>query len=88
MDNRRHRQWLLAAIASLSIGLLVVVLVMLAAWDHNPQEEFHDVTGIRWRAWLTVGGSWLLVISVAAVLPCRALVALRTPKTAHRDAAL
>ena len=29
--------------------------MLYAAWDHNPQEEFHTDVEIHWKAWLPIG---------------------------------
>lgn len=40
-----------------------------AAWQHNPQGEFHDESGIRWGSLLVIGASWFLLVFV----PCAVL---------------
>lgn len=49
------------------LGLCLGALMMYAAWDHNPQGEFHDETGIHWLTWLGIGFSWLVAV---AGIPC------------------
>ena len=49
---------------------------MAAAWQHNPQGEFHDAVAVHWAAWLSVGASWLGVVGVVSALACRALLLL------------
>jgi len=49
------------------IGACFGAFTMYAAWDHNPQGEFHDETGVHWLDWLRVGFSWFVAV---AGLPC------------------
>lgn len=58
--------WLVAAGFCL-LGVVVAALMMYVAWEHNPQGEFHDETGIHWFYWLGIGFSWFATI---AGLPC------------------
>ena len=44
-------------------GLLLAGLMMYAAWQHNPQGEFHDETGVRWGYWLLLGFLWFIFIT-------------------------
>jgi hypothetical protein len=48
-------------------------LAMLAAWDHNPQGEFHELAADGSRLvhsgwWISVGLSWFLMIFVPLFL--------------------
>jgi hypothetical protein len=63
--SRGSRSWLPVA-AGLTIGLLAGVLMMAAAWEHNPQGKFRDEGGVHWGAWLGVGAAWLLVVGAVA----------------------
>jgi hypothetical protein len=52
-----------ALAAAILLALLAGALMMHAAWQHNPQGEFHELaadgtTIIHWFDWLMVGGSW------------------------------
>lgn len=58
--------WLVAGGFCL-LGLCLGALTMYAAWDHNPQGEFYDETGIHWLAWLGIGFSWFVTV---AGIPC------------------
>jgi hypothetical protein len=42
--------WLVAGGFCL-LGLCLGALIMFAAWDHNPQGEFHEETGVHWLYW-------------------------------------
>ena len=53
--------------AALATAILLALLrgtsMMYAAWQHNPQGEFHELaadgtTIVHWFDWLLVGGSW------------------------------
>jgi hypothetical protein len=50
-------------------GLLLGGAMTDAAWQHNPQGEFHDESGIRWGSLLVIGASWFLLVFV----PCAVL---------------
>jgi hypothetical protein len=57
---RRHLVWLLSALAI--VPAACAAWMMAAAWDHNPQEEFHGAAGIQWGPWLAIGLSWFLAL--------------------------
>ena len=61
------------------LGLLAATFTMSAAWDHNPQGEFHnEETGINWPGLLLVGLSWFaLVFTITCIL--KLLANLFTP---------
>ena len=48
--------------------MLVGGLMMYIAWQHNPQGEFHGTNGVEWSAWLLVGASWFVPVTVAAAV--------------------
>jgi hypothetical protein len=52
--------WIRSGIAGCVLGAMVAGFVMYAAWDHNPQEEFHGMNGIQWLPWFGVGLSWFV----------------------------
>ena len=44
-------------------------LMMFAAWEHNPQGEFHELAAdgsqlVHWGWWASIGLLWFLVIFV------------------------
>jgi hypothetical protein len=41
-------------------AVAIAAFAMYAAWQHNPQGEFHSVSGIEWKAWLGLGLFWFL----------------------------
>ncbi len=49
--------WLLAGI----LALMVSLLMLYAAWQHNPQQEFHSPDHINWRYFSILFGAWYLV---------------------------
>lgn len=50
------------------ISLLPASFMTHAAWQHNPQGEFHDAGVIHYGALLLVFGSWFMVVmGVASV---------------------
>ena len=66
METRLRRRILVSPGLGISVGALAAAATMAAAWDHNPQGEFHATGVIHWADWLFVGGSWFVVISLAA----------------------
>jgi len=61
-----RRRWSWAAGLSLVPAIAVAAFVMYAAWQHNPQEVFHERGRVFWGPWLTIGASWF----VAVFFPC------------------
>lgn len=60
--------WLVAA-GFCSLGIVVAAFMMYVAWDHNPQGEFHDETGIHWGSWLSVGfGGFIFIAGVPCLI--------------------
>ena len=41
-------------------GLLVAAAMMYVAWQHNPQGEIYDESGVDWGYWLIIGVTWFL----------------------------
>jgi type VI protein secretion system component VasK len=63
---------IVAALCS-ALGFAVAALAMYAAWDHNPQGEFHELADdgtrlIHWGAWAAVGLVWFVVVVVPLFL--------------------
>jgi hypothetical protein len=53
----------LILVAFTLLGLCFGAFAMYAAWQHNPQGEFHDETGVHWIDWLSIGGFWVAAIA-------------------------
>jgi hypothetical protein len=51
----------------------VAAFVMYAAWQHNPQGEFHSAAGVDWKAWLGLGLVWFLGVLLSGLLLAGAL---------------
>ena len=45
-----------------AVALGAAATAMYAAWQHNPQEEFHGAGGVEWGAWLFIGMTWFLAV--------------------------
>ena len=45
----------------LLFSLSIAAIVLMASWDHNPQEEFHSDVEIYWSEWLPLGISGFLM---------------------------
>ena len=56
------------AIAGALFGLVVAIPVMYAAWDHNPQGEFHNELGVNWGNWLLIGVTWFAPVAALVFL--------------------
>ena len=71
----RASQKVLLALAVL-FALAGAALMMYAAWDHNPQGEFHETDGsgtIHWLSWLPIGAIWFGACFGLAWLPASAV---------------
>jgi hypothetical protein len=44
-------------------GLIVTAIIMSIAWEHNPQGEFHDETGIHWGYFILLGAFWFFTVT-------------------------
>jgi hypothetical protein len=59
----KPRSLKLVTCIALTAGITFSAMAVGAAWDHNPQEEFHSADQVHWGALLSIGLSWLVVIS-------------------------
>jgi len=62
-------------------GLAAAALAMCAAWEHNPQGEFHELAAngsqlVHWGWWASIGLSWFLVIFVPLFVVAGSVAAL------------
>ena len=64
--NVRLPWYIIPILLGMLAGLVAALLLMSAAWRHNPQGEFHDESGINWIPWLSVGLNWFLVVGGVA----------------------
>ncbi|WP_338846300.1 hypothetical protein V8J88_21390 [Massilia sp. W12] len=62
-----HPLFLITAAIWLSVSLFVAGGVLYIEWIHNPQGEFHDITGINWGNWLPTGA--ILFVITGGPLP-------------------
>jgi len=51
-------------IISSTIGLILALLMMYVAWEHNPQCEIVDDGIIDFKYWIEIGLSWFIVAFV------------------------
>jgi hypothetical protein len=70
------RIWIRSAIAGCVLGIMVSGFVMYAAWDHNPQGEFHGTNGVQWLHWFGLGLSWFVPICVLITIVVGAVFSL------------
>jgi ABC-type phosphate/phosphonate transport system permease subunit len=86
MVNKTHRGLRRTVAIAASIATFAAVVVsafaMYAAWDHNPQGEFHETfrdgtTVIHWGDWLGIGLSWFLMVGVPIFLGAVGIGVLR-----------
>ena len=71
----RASQKVILALALL-FGLGGAAFMMYAAWQHNPQGEFHETDGsgtIHWLSWLPIGAGWFGAAFGLAWLPASAV---------------
>ena len=71
-----RRPWRTGVLAGIASGIVVGAFAMAAAWDHNPQGEFHDAGGIHWVGWLAVGLGWFLPVTGGVSVLAGALAAV------------
>jgi hypothetical protein len=57
------RSWKTSFLVAMSAGVSVGSFFMNMAWRHNPQDVYHDESGVQWGNWLTLGGSWLVTVT-------------------------
>jgi hypothetical protein len=57
-----------AIVAFTTVGAFVAAAMMYAAWDHNPQGQIHDESGVYWGYWLSLGSAWFIAIGVVPSL--------------------
>jgi hypothetical protein len=64
--NRCRKPNLLVALTVVSVvlGVLFAGFFMMAAWNHNPQGEFHSEEGIQWANWLEIGIAAFVVAEI------------------------
>jgi len=51
-------------IISSTVGLILALLMMSVAWEHNPQCEIVDDGIIDFKYWIEIGFSWFIVAFV------------------------
>ena len=61
-QKKKYRPWKIGGICGSLSGLAVAAMVMLAAWDHNPQGTIHNESGIDWVYWLSLGFTWFVIV--------------------------
>lgn len=71
----RHRYLIAVLGFAIAIGFVAGGLVMYAAWQHNPQCEFHCDGVIHWETWLLHGAMYWLAGFIGAI-PIAAMGAL------------
>jgi hypothetical protein len=49
-------------------GIIMAIISIMAAWDHNPSGEYHQNGYINWGDLSFIGGSWFVVITTAVFL--------------------
>jgi hypothetical protein len=64
----RDHLWKRAGVVGAAAGLPIAAVMMYIAWQHNPQGGFHDETGIHWLVWISIGFSWLVMVTPPVVL--------------------
>lgn len=49
------------------VGIFAGFIAVYAAWQHNPQLEFHNVESINFIGLGLIGLSWVLVVAVPVI---------------------
>ena len=80
---------LLAALCALP-GLAMAAFAMFAAWDHNPQGEFHTRAAdgslvIHWGGWIAIGLSWFLLVFAPLFLFSASIAALARARRKRKE---
>ncbi len=78
--------WKTALLIGTILGLGAAILTMYAAWQHNPQGEFHEGSVLHWMPWLYIGASWFVVVGLCTGL-CSRVVLLIANRLVARGAA-
>jgi phosphate/sulfate permease len=68
MSRLWRQPWKPPVVVGAVAGFAVAAAMMYIAWQHNPQGEFHDETGVHWFSWFRIGISWLLAVAPPAAL--------------------
>ncbi len=63
------------------LGAAVAAFMMFAAWQHNPQGEFHELASdgselVHWGYWGLLGVLWFLFVFVPTALLGTGVIAL------------
>lgn len=64
----RRAVLLVLALSAAFAGVVVAAAMMHIAWEHNPQSEFYDETGVHWFRWLAIGFSWFVAVGLPVAL--------------------
>ena len=67
-------RWIVLGVVVALFGLALGTFAMFAAWEHNPQGEFHELAAdgtitIQWSGWLLVGAGWFLLGAGVCCVP-------------------
>ena len=68
--------WKTGVLLGSAIGLVVAIIIMSVAWDHNAQGEIHNENGVSWGYWLLIGASWFVPVAASLSLVLGSLLAL------------
>ena len=49
-------------------GIIMAIISIMAAWDHNPNGEYHHNGYINWGDLSFIGGGWFIVITIVVFL--------------------
>ena len=71
--RRDSTPWLVAGTAAFLLAITAAALATLAAWEHNPQSEFHSALSVNWGGLFVVAASWLVPIYAVVLLVGRAI---------------
>jgi len=65
-------------IISSTVGLILALLMMYVAWEHNPQCEIVDDGIIDFEYWIEIGFSWFIVAFVIVFVVINIIYTINT----------
>ncbi len=73
MRRRDSASWLAAGAIAFLVGASAAALATLAAWQHNPQSEFHSVSSVNWDGLIVIAVTWFATVYAIVLLLTRVI---------------
>jgi len=74
--RRESTPWLAAGAFAFVLALVAAGVATAAAWQHNPQQEFHSASSVNWGGLFVVAASWFAPVYSVALLLARPVAGL------------